>query len=155
MSERVIQFTYDGDPRASDLAQTRWLVGDVDCSRPLLDDREITFAIERDGSPVQAAITCLDVLANRFAREADTNVGSISKALSKISEAFAARADSLRSDVTTRALPFFGGRTISGKRTLASDTDAIPPHFAFGRGDDPVAVQFDDLARRYNYRWGR
>lgn len=148
MAEREIQFTYDGDPRSSDISSVRWYVGDTDARRPLADDREIQFALDQmQGDVRQAAIIVLDALATRFAREADTTIGNISKALSKISEALHARARHLQDEIALRALPFFGGRSLSGKRTLAQDTDAIPPHFAFKQGDDPVAVQFDELHR--------
>lgn len=139
-----LRFTYDHDPANSLVDATRFYVGDTDCRRPLLDDREVQYALTQNGNvPLLAAVLLLNTLANRFAREADVTAGSVSKSLGKVSDVFRQRAVDLEEDNARTALPFFGGRTISGKRTLDLDKNAVPPHFRFGQGDDPHALQLD------------
>lgn len=139
-----IQFTYENDPSKSALDATRFFVGDTDCRRPLLDDREVQFALDQvQQAPVLAAIILLNTLANRYARESDVTVGAVSKSLGQVSDVFRKRALDLEDDNSRTALPFFGGRTFSGKRALDQDSDAVPPHFRYGQGDDKGALQLD------------
>lgn len=139
-----LRFTYEFDPSVSTLDATRFYVGDTDARRPLLDDREVQFALNQvGGEPILAAIILLNQLANRYAREADVTVGSVSKSLGKVSEVFRRRALDLEEDNSRTALPFFGGLSISGKRALDRDQDAVPQHFRYGQGDSDRALQFD------------
>jgi hypothetical protein len=139
-----LQFTYNFDPQNVPADAVRWHVGDTDSRRPLVDDREISYALTKGGDIVeQASIIILKQLANKFAREADISVGEVSKSLGDISDKFRSRAEDMESDLSTRSLPFFGGRSISGKITLDQDGDAVPPHFRIGQGDDPSVSQLD------------
>ncbi len=149
MSSSGIQFTYDHDPSRSQRDAARWYAGDTDCRRPLVDDREVDFALTRGGDdPRQAAVIILNALASKFAREADLSVGDVSKSLGDVSDRLRQRAMDLQEEITLRALPFFGGRSISGKVALASDTNAVPPRFEFGDGDSYRATQFDEVYSR-------
>ena len=144
--QRVLEFTYNFDLVTSSRDRTRWYVGDTDRTRPLVDDREVEFTLLQVGDEaILAAIIILKVLANKFAREADITVGDVSRSLSKLSDAFRLRAVEFEGDLTTRALPFFGGRSISGKQALALDTNAVQPHFTMGQTDSYRAVQIDAM----------
>lgn len=141
-----MEFTYNYDLVNSKRDQTRWYVGDTDRTRPLVDDREIEFTLLQTGDEsILAAIIILKVLANKFAREADITVGDVSRSLSKLSDAFRQRAMDFEGDLITRALPFFGGRSIAGKEVLAQDLNAVQPHFTMGQTDSYRAVQIDAM----------
>lgn len=45
-----MSFTYDGDPSASDLAAARFLIGDTDKARPIMQDEEIQYLIDTYGA---------------------------------------------------------------------------------------------------------
>ena len=88
--------TYSGNPSASDKDEVRFLIGDVDTDNALFTDEEIDWLISEEGSPLAAAARACEILATRFAREADTAVGDLRVDLSKLSEQYAARAKALR-----------------------------------------------------------
>lgn len=141
----VNPWSYSGNPAESTLDAARFLVGDTDPARPLLNDNEFGYALSVYPLPAGAAVMLLEVLASRFAREADFTAGQVSKSFSQISEAYQKRADALRANNNRNALPFFGGQSWSGKQALANDTDAVQPHFVMGQFDDPTVLQFDQV----------
>lgn len=138
------KFSYSGDPSSSPRDGCRFWLGDTDERRPLFGDFELDALVNIDTDPRMAAASACDILATRFAREADFTAGSVSKSWSQIATAYKTRADSLRAVVGRDALPFFGGQSRSGKQLLDADPDAVGPLARFRMGDDPQALQFDD-----------
>lgn len=141
------KFTYSGNPAANARDACRFWLGDTDERRPLFGDFEIDALVGDPDSPIDprlAAASGCDILATRFAREADFTAGSVSKSWSQIAAAYKDRGDSLRAVAGRDAMPFFGGQSISGKRDLDFDTDLVQPLARFRMADDPQALQFDD-----------
>lgn len=147
MASTCVKFTYGGDPSNSDRDAVRFLVGDTIRARALLDDKEVDYAILRKVNLHMAASCLAEHLEARFSREADITVGSVSKSLSKIAEAFGKLAKRLKSDACSSARPSFPATTIAGKQALEQDGTTENPSFAIGQFDNPWATQFDELRR--------
>lgn len=144
------RFTYSGDPSTSPKDEVRFLIGDTIKSQALFDDREIIFQNGKTPDTRMAGAELLLVKSNEFSRQADIRVGDVSKAFSKVSENMLKSSKELREQALKRALPFFGGRTISGKDDLAARTDDVQPAFSIGQTDDLSAVQLNrDVANLF------
>ena len=102
-------FTYGGDPAASVLAKVRFLVGDTDAADYELEDAEITAMISDFIDAYTVAAFCAEIVAGRFARQADTSksVGdlSLSKTYSSRSREYAALAGRLKAMDTYKNPP--------------------------------------------------
>lgn len=121
----------------------RFIIGDTIRSRPMFDDKEITFQISKTPNLRIAGAELLEIKARQFARLVDFSVGEVSKSMSKVSESMFKAAKQLRDEALKRALPFFGGLTKSGKRELTQRTDDVQPQFSIGMTDDPTAIQLN------------
>lgn len=143
MSVSCLQWTYSGNPGNSDLDQVRFLVGDTISTEPLLDDREVLFAISSKTNLHMAGSMLADHLAARFSRKADYTVGPVSKSMSKLAESYRRLAADLRRDATAGALPSFPATKVAEKEALQQDDTLTKSHFAIGMFDNPDAVQFD------------
>lgn len=136
-------WNYSGNPAASDLDQVRFLVGDTDSTDPLVQDAEITFAIDAQATLELAAAMVLRALAAKFSRQASWRVGDVAATnVAAVAKAFKDRADELDPEGVTLgdsnlAAPSFGGLTISEKETLDADEDAVQPIFKKGLNDIP------------------
>lgn len=130
-------WSYSGDPASSDKDAARFHAGDTETTDQLATDEEFNFALLDQPDPRLAAAVVLEALAARFSRQADKRVGQISEQLSQRAEAFAARAKDLRRLASSKALPVFGGLSISEKDSLDQDTDAVQPSFRIGQFDNP------------------
>lgn len=137
------RFTYSGDPSKSKKDEVRFLIGDTTKDRALFDDREILFQIGKTPNTRMAGSELLLVKATEFSQLADIRVGDVSKSFSQVSKSMKACAKRLRDQALSRALPFFGGRTVSGRRALAEQTDDVQPNFFIGQNDDPSVVQLN------------
>jgi hypothetical protein len=137
-----MQWSYSNDPASSPLDAVRFLSGDTDADDPLVDDREVNYAITLGSHDIAAAIIC-EHLAARFARETDIESGEAKEKCSQRAKAFKDRADELRQRAGIAVLPSFGGLSRSEKQSLASNTDAVQPFFGRDEFDNPNADQFD------------
>src|SRR6266508_3786304 len=70
-------WTYSGDPNASALDKVRFLVGDVNPDSKLLNNAEITEALQDEPRPHFAAARCAEALAARFATQIDAGAQSV------------------------------------------------------------------------------
>ena len=145
------QFSYSGDPSRTPRDAVRFYVGDTNRDRPLLDDREVDFAVGLHDNPLLAAAVLAEHLMGKFAREADVTVGPVSKSFSTISDAFRKKAAQLRCEANKRAGVSFPATTVQGKENLELDTTLTQPSFRKGLGDNPFAVQFDDDLDRFGF----
>lgn len=143
-----LQFTYSGDPASSPRDAVRFLVGDTNSKRPLLDDREVNHAIAEMVNLSLAAAFLADHLCARFTREADIKVGQVSKSLSQVAKAFRQKALDLRDDACKTAAPSFPATHHSTLDALEQNNDLVDPAFSIGQFDNPFAVQLDDLLSR-------
>jgi hypothetical protein len=138
-----VSWSYSGDPSATPLDQTRFEIQDTDSSAPLLQDEEISFAIETEapdltpGQLYAAAARCCEVLSRRFAMQADQTVGDTETAYAKMAVTYAERAAELRAKAQGAHSPSAGGITHTGKRIARSDPDRIQPLFRRGEFNNP------------------
>lgn len=144
----LFKFTYRGDPSLSTRDAVRFLLGDTNRKRPLLDDREIDFAISRQGNELLAAALCADTLQGKFSSEANITVGGVSKSFGSIAAAFADNAKRLRREASKSAVPRAPALSISEKRAADLQTDDVQPEFRIGLGDNRFAVQINDAIGR-------
>ena len=150
-SSDCLRFTYGGDPANSDPDAVRFLVGDTLKARPLLDDREVSYALHKNPNHHVAAAVCAEHLSARFTRESDITVGSVSKAMSKIAEAYDKLAGRLRKDAARNVRPSFPAGFVDQKITLEQDPQLDNPEFAIGLTDNPFAVQLNDELTRVDW----
>lgn len=127
--------TYTGNPATSERDQVRFLVGDTDTKNFLFTDEEIDWLLSEEGSPLAAAARACEILATRFAREANTAVGELRVDLASLSEQYAERAKDLRRRLAVAAArpqvrstrdPMFrvDQWTLNGKRRLGREEEA-------------------------------
>jgi CMP-N-acetylneuraminic acid synthetase len=139
-----VTFTYVGDPSVSDVAAVRFEISDTDPSAPLLQDEEIAYAISSESggtvtaSPSSvtladamlycAAARCCEVLARKFAMQADEEIGDLSTTYSKQAVTYATRAKEIRAKAQGMHAPTHV-YTRSQKRALEEDCDRVQPAF--------------------------
>lgn len=138
-----IRFSYGNDPSASDQDAVRFLVGDTNSKRPLLDDREVDWAISQFPNKNLAAASLCEHLFGRFSSMADIRVGPVSKNYSKVAELFQKKALQLRREACLTAMPSFPATRVASKRALEEDTSLTRPAFSVGMSDDPFAIQIN------------
>jgi hypothetical protein len=141
-----VAFTYGGDPANSPLEEVRFLVGDTDSTRPLLQDAEIEYVIAKwdplFGSTTLNAAVCCEVIAGNFAREISISADGVSVGLSELQGKFDARATSLRDQYKQEAQmasPSFDGVMFD----LAWDASIMPLKFGTGFMDNFLAGRQD------------
>ena len=141
----LFRFTYRGDPSLSVRDAVRFILGDTNRKRPLLDDREIDFAISRQGNELLAAAFCADALQGKFSAETKITVGGVSKSFDTIAGAFADKAKQLRLEASKFAVPRAPALSVSEKRDADLQVDDVQPQFRIGLGDNRFAVQINDV----------
>ena len=141
---REIRFTYNFDPEESDLSAVRFRIGDTNHKRPLLDDREVEWAITKHGNlDIAAAVLCESLYA-RFLGISDVKVGPVSKSYSKVAQMYKDKADQLRSEACKYAAPSFPATRYSTKCKIQQDSDLPPPELPKGMGDNPFAASLNE-----------
>ncbi|MEN3051294.1 MAG: hypothetical protein ABC596_05730 [Candidatus Methanosuratincola petrocarbonis] len=109
--------TYSGDPGTSPKDELRFELSDTDLEHALFSDEELTFLLNRSGSYVpEAALKACEILATRYAREADISVGELAVKFNKLSRLWAERAEAFR-------------RKIAGARAKPAITTSRAPMF--------------------------
>ncbi len=138
-----MSWNYSGDPSTSDKDAVRFLAGDTDDCDQLVQDEEILWELTQESNIYLAAADIAEVISTQFARLADTKIGPVSESLSQKAEAYQKRADKLKDRAKGTGRPidaeiFVGGISISGKRELRDNTDAVQPSFKFEMDDHPA-----------------
>lgn len=126
-------------PEASDKDAVRFLIGDTNMDRPLVQNEEIDWLISK-WKPVYntveyVAAVVADTIAARFAREANFSADGVSVSLANVANQFRELAASLRSQhksLLAGGLPDVGGIT-PGEQT---DPDIEPFDFGTGMHDN-------------------
>lgn len=100
----MTSFTYDGDPSASTLAEVRFLLSDTDSANALMSDEEITHLISQWTTARATARAAAEILAGKYARQAETTKQvqdiRLTRKYSAIAQQFRELADQLRSQAT-------------------------------------------------------
>jgi hypothetical protein len=140
----IKRFTYGNNPAASDVDAVRFLVGDTNSDRPLLDDREVEWAITQYPDRNLAAASLAEHLFGVFASKGDFKVGPVNKSYSKVADLFKQKADQLRAEACKGAIPSFPATHFSTKRVLEQNADLTRPQILVGISDNPFALQLNE-----------
>ena len=132
--------TWTYDPTlATDKDRVRFLIGDTDTTDQQLANEEITYLLTVQSNVMLAAANAASGLAAKYARKADTSIGDLSISASQRAAAYLALYEQLKMQAHQAGIlggrMFVGGLTVSGKESLADDTDAVQPNFAIGMQD--------------------
>jgi len=76
-------WTYGGNPAASTIDAIRLEIGDTIEEEQLLQDEELEYFYEEEGSILGAAARACEAIAAKFSREADLKVGDLSLSASQ------------------------------------------------------------------------
>lgn len=98
-----MSWTYSGDPDNSTLDAVRFELGDTQSNKPLLQDAEILFAIQKETTVEGAAAYCCEVLSRKYAKEVDKAIGPLRISLGQLSENYAKQAKEFRDRVAKNA----------------------------------------------------
>jgi hypothetical protein len=103
-------FSYSGNPKlGGDVEKVRFLIGDTNSKDPLLQDEEIEYLIETEGSVNKAAIAAAEAIAAQSAKLVNETAGKTSKSYSDRAKAFIELAKRLRRRLALSAAPYSGG----------------------------------------------
>ncbi len=129
--------TYGADPSNSALDHVRLLVGDTDCATAFLQDSEILFFIDEEGSAAFAAPRAAEAIAGTVARKIDVGTGKVRKSLSQLFDHYTALAKTLRARAEECVEVYAGGISKAEKQTDAQDADLVQPEFHKDMHDNP------------------
>jgi hypothetical protein len=122
-------WTYSGKPSSSERDQVRFLIGDTkDCDQ-IIQDEEIEYLLDLEGSVFRAAAMACETIAAQFSRLADEKVGDISVSLSQKADAYLKLAKKLRNRSSGIVFPYAGGISQTDKDTQEQDEDRVPGIF--------------------------
>lgn len=130
-------WSYSGDPASGDVDAVRFEIPDTDESVELVSDEEIEYALTEESGVIGAAARCCEIVARKFAQQADVATGDVKLTYSKQAENLALRAKELREQAVGTHAPYSGSQSISRKEALAEDGDLVPPKFTRGQFDSP------------------
>ena len=148
------RFTYGNDPATNAVDAVRFLVGDTNEDRPLLDDREVLWAISQFPDQNLAAASLAEHLYGFFASKGDFKVGPINKSYSKVAQLFKEKAEQLKAKALLSAVPSFPATKISTKQVLIDNIDLPKPSFQTGLMDNPFVIQLNDEFRDLGHHHG-
>jgi lipoate-protein ligase A len=127
------------------LYTVRLLTGDTDCSSPLSQDEEISFALTQNGDSVYtAAVWICRAIAAKFSRLVDTQLdGALEVRYSDRSKQYNQLAFQLEAQgkkLSGRALGIGGGGvTVSAVALAEADSNRIKSAFRVNQFDNPEA----------------
>ena len=135
-----MSFSYSGDPRKSDKDKVRFLIGDTDANYPLLQDAEVLYLIETQGTALAASVAAALAIAAKYSRMSDESVGDVSKSYSQRAEAYRKLSVDLRRRNAEKAVcPYAGGISEVDKDTTQQDPDVVPSVFTKNLHNNPRA----------------
>lgn len=131
-----MSWSYSGDPGSRDEDAVRFEIGDTDETDQQMGDEEITYALSVEGNVLGASARCCEVLARKYARQADYTIGPLSLNASQRGEAYKLMAIELRKKAVT--LTSGNGMYVGGidPADAAKDTSLIQPAFKVGLMDN-------------------
>lgn len=132
-----IEVTYLRDPSVDDIAKVRFEIGDTEQGSYQLDDKEIAYALDREGNNIYlAAARCADHLAARYARKGEIRTGGMT--INKISphRYYLELAVKLRRRATNSSSFVMLGTDTARISSLKTDTSITQPKFTVGMHDN-------------------
>ena len=83
-----MSWTFTGDPLNSRLDRIRALIGDTNPDEPLIDDEILLWLMDQSPNDYRVASEACHIIATKFAREADLEVGDLALRFSQIAQAY-------------------------------------------------------------------
>lgn len=140
-------WTYGCDPENDNGDAVRLLIGDTDTTDQQLKDEEIDFFLAQEANIYSAACGASMALSGKYSRLADKEVGDLKLRLSQRSEHYQALCDVLSARASFALGDVFtGGVSVSGKETLHTDTNRVPPYFIRDQFDNQGVISNEDDA---------
>ncbi len=100
-----MSWSYSGNPEMNKRDAVRFEIGDTISHDQQFSDEELEYIIDKNSSILSAALHCCDVLARRYARQADVQLGPQRVYASQRSEAYRELARELRSRMASGGAP--------------------------------------------------
>lgn len=121
-------WSYSGDPSSSPKDQQRYLIGDTDSRKPILQDEEINYEISTmpQAHPYTIAARLCEQVAVTFSNIVDKKTDSVSVFDSQRSAQYQSRAAYYRGKIP--AQPYIGGLSRSDKNQNRQDPDKLLPY---------------------------
>lgn len=146
MAGSAIDFTYQM-PITTDRDRVRFLVGDTNVNRPLLDDGEIAYSLTLgDNHLLRSAAHACDAIAAKFIRDKSVSVSGIS-----ITRNFSASEyKDLATEYRRRAKSLSSGslwilKDPQDKSDFRADASLVPPAFSREMHDNKAGTGSDDF----------
>lgn len=135
-----MSFNYSGDPADSDLDAVRFNIQDTDSNDQLLQDEEITYLLNQNGSVLAASVAAAERIATQFSRQADVSTGDQSVDFSQRAENYRQVANKLQQRLDDkRGQPYAGGISKDDKENAEDRSDRVEPSFVRGMHDNVFA----------------
>lgn len=129
-------WTYSGDPASSELDQLRFTVGDVDETRQLWQNAELTYIIGITESSEEAARRLLQSKIRQLALTPRVRLGSFTYDASSLISSLKDNLEAL--GITRGAMaPWAGGISKLQKEGQETREDRVTPRFRRGQFDNP------------------
>lgn len=128
---------------ATNKDRIRLRIGDTISSAPTdeqLADEEIADLVTTEGSFLPAAAAAARALAAKILRKAtEKQIGNLRLVYQARYQALLDIAKQLDTAVSSGAMPYVGGVSISDRQTIESNTDRVAPGFTTGMLNNPRA----------------
>lgn len=134
-------WTYTGDPSATDRDEVRFLIGDTDFNKPLVQDEEIAYAVAQEGNNRMAAVRVARAIAFKYGSKVDKAVGDLRLSYSQLHKQYLSLAKVLAADAAVYGgIPYAGGIGVSDKDGNEAKVDRVEPNIRIGMHDNPDAI---------------
>jgi hypothetical protein len=141
VTPNIQNWSYSHNPSDSDKDAVRYLIGDTNSNDKLVDDNEILYLLEVEGSVRQAAIAALQNLIVLYSRYVDMSGDKKSSAHGQRITSFEMALKTLLEKQAMSGLSVFaGGLTKTGKEAQVLDPDRVAPVFNKNMFANPRAV---------------
>lgn len=145
--------TYSGNPASSDLDWVRFRLQDVAATWKFTDEEINAYVTEKGDKRIAAATLC-EVLAARYANQADYTNAALSEQASQKAQAWLAMAETIRQEPSVNAAALgvprvmIGGQSAAERVNRAQDSSLTQPDFVQGMLDGENTVQVVPVPNR-------
>ena len=135
-------WSYSGSPGDSNVDTIRFWAQLTNTNDQRLTNEELTYLRTIENTNQEAAAACCEIMATKYAGEADIKAGAsgeLSIKMSQLSNQFNERAKALRAQSAKLAGPYAASISIAGKEAQEEDTDRVEPAFSRDKFDNEEA----------------
>jgi len=128
-------WSYSEDPTSSNLDAVRFLIQDVNSTRQLFQDAELTYLISQEHNVYMAAAAACDIQAARQSSVKSKSVGDLSLSYFGPDE-WKRRGVLLRARGSAHQVLSAGGITVADRESMEKDDSLLQPYFELGMHDN-------------------